>query len=231
MSLFKKITRPIRKVVRKVRKIIPKEVKPFAPYIAAAFVPGAGAFGLNQGIARALVAGGTRGLIDEDADLGDIVRTGGIAALPNIIEGGVNKAIGTKVSNVPIKTFSPSTELSQLKQAPFGTLTTNPAGELLTETTKTFTGPFAKFADKLEPIGDAAAKLTGSGNLMAKTKAVGIGGSLDAIETSLGIQESLLDDQGIKDKSDRRVKLFEYLTGLENDDGSIVYTAEEANSL
>ena len=68
------------------KKIIPKEIRPFAPYIAAAFVPlGAGAFGLNQGIARALIAGGTKGLIDDDADLGDILRTGGIAA-PNIIE-------------------------------------------------------------------------------------------------------------------------------------------------
>ena len=236
MGLLRKITRPIRKVVRKVRKIIPKEVKPFAPYIAAAFVPGAGAFGLNQGIARALVAGGTRGLIDEDADLGDIVRTGGIAALPNIIEAGGSKFL-------PAKTYSGADQLKMLQQ------TSNPAlgdpgiatQSFAPQLTKAgFVEPAKLAADSekltgiqklIKPVVEGAGKLTGEGNLMAKAKGIGIGGSIDAIETSLGIQESLLDDQGIKDKSDRRIKLFEYLTGLENDDGSIVYTAEEANSL
>ena len=190
MGLLRKITRPIRKVVRKVRKIIPKEVKPFAPYIAAAFVPGAGAFGLNQGIARALVAGGTRGLIDEDADLGDIVRTGGIAALPNIIEAGGSKFL-------PAKTYSGADQLKMLQQ------TSNPAlgdpgriaQSFAPQLTKAgFVEPAKLAADSekltgiqklIKPVVEGAGKLTGEGNLMAKAKGIGIGGSIDAIETSL----------------------------------------------
>ena len=37
MGFFKKVFRPVRKVAK---KIIPKEIRPFLPYIAAGFGPG-----------------------------------------------------------------------------------------------------------------------------------------------------------------------------------------------
>ena len=223
MGLFKKITRPFKKVAKKIRKIIPKEVRPFAPYIAAAFVPGAGAFGLNQGIARALIAGGTRGLVDENADLGDIVRTGGIAALPNIIEAGGSKFL-------PTENYSGADQLKMLQQSSNpalgdpGIATETFAPQLAKAGVTDFIEPAKLAADSekltgiqklIKPVVEGAGKLTGEGNLMAKTKAVGLGGSVDIIQDQIKLQEKLLDDQGITDKSDRRKQLFDYFTKID----------------
>ena len=88
-KIFRKITRPI-------KKLIPKEIRPFAPYIAAGMIGPAGlpALGLKQGMSRALLAGLTRGAVDDEADFRDVLRTGVTAALPNIIKGGSNMLAG-----------------------------------------------------------------------------------------------------------------------------------------
>ena len=62
--IFRKITRPI-------QKLIPKEIKPFAPYIAAGMVGPTGLPSLgikSQGLSRALLAGLTKGVVDDEAD-------------------------------------------------------------------------------------------------------------------------------------------------------------------
>ena len=89
MGFLKKIFRAPRKFVR---KVIPKEIRPFAPYIAAGMIGPAGlpALGLKQGMSRALIAGLTRGVVDDEADFRDVLRTGVTAALPNIIKSGSN---------------------------------------------------------------------------------------------------------------------------------------------
>jgi len=75
---------------RRVKKIIPKEVRPFIPY-AAAMIPGAnlglGAFAQsNPALYKALVAGGTKFLTDDEADLKDVAVTGTLAAAPTALE-------------------------------------------------------------------------------------------------------------------------------------------------
>ena len=61
---------------RRIKKLIPKEIRPFVPY-AAALLPGSalglGAFAkANPSMYKALMAGGTKFLSDEDADLKDV---------------------------------------------------------------------------------------------------------------------------------------------------------------
>jgi len=82
---FKKIFRKARKTVK---KLIPKEIRPFAPYIAAAFLP-PGAVGLGSlksaALQKALIAGGTRFATDDEADLKDIGITAALAATPDAL--------------------------------------------------------------------------------------------------------------------------------------------------
>jgi hypothetical protein len=75
---------------RRVKKIIPKEVRPFIPY-AAAMIPGAnlglGAFAKsNPAMYKALMAGGTKFLTDDEADLKDVGITATLAAAPTALE-------------------------------------------------------------------------------------------------------------------------------------------------
>ena len=99
MGFFKKITRPIRKIAK---KIIPKEIKPFLPYIAAfyggpamagsnTFLSGIGNATLRNAISKGLIAGATAGATDEDAN---ILRTATLAAAPDLISGGLGNVAG-----------------------------------------------------------------------------------------------------------------------------------------
>ena len=82
---FKKIFRKARKTVK---KLIPKEIRPFAPYIAAGFLP-PGAVGLGSlksaALQKALIAAGTRFATDDEADLKDIGITAALAATPDAL--------------------------------------------------------------------------------------------------------------------------------------------------
>ena len=93
-------------VRRRIKKLIPKEVRPFIPYVAAAFPfaapAGLGALGAKGAMGSFLRAGLAKGLTDDEADLKDILTTGAIAAAPQAISQGlgssgdylINKNIG-----------------------------------------------------------------------------------------------------------------------------------------
>ena len=79
---------------RKIKKIIPKEIRPFVPYLAAGFIPGGA--GIMKGISgKFLTAAGTKILTDDEADLKDALITGTLAAGPTAINqklGSLNEA-------------------------------------------------------------------------------------------------------------------------------------------
>ena len=82
MGFFKKAFKPFRKAAK---KFIPKEVRPFLPYIAASFGPvGAGTFasGIKAASIRGLIAGATSAATDEE---GNPLRAGILAAAPGLI--------------------------------------------------------------------------------------------------------------------------------------------------
>ena len=70
MGFLKKIFKPVQKVVQ---KIVPKEVRPFLPYAAAAFGPAALAgtkfATLNPAFQKALLASVTAAATDKDANI------------------------------------------------------------------------------------------------------------------------------------------------------------------
>ena len=83
---FKKLFKSARK---RVKKLIPKEIRPFVPYIAAAFGPaGLASSGIfsNPAVTKALIAGGTRFATDDEADLKDIGVTAALAAAPTALD-------------------------------------------------------------------------------------------------------------------------------------------------
>jgi hypothetical protein len=85
---------------RKIKKLIPKEVRPFIPY-AAAMIPGAklglGAFAQsNPAMYKALMAGGTKFLSDDEANLKDVGITAALAAAPSALS-----EFGTPATTAP----------------------------------------------------------------------------------------------------------------------------------
>ena len=92
MGFFKKVFKPIRKVAK---KIIPKEIRPFLPYIAAAFGP-AGLAGtkfatMNPAFQKAILAGVTSAATDEQ---GDPLRAAALAAAPDVLSQGLGNVAG-----------------------------------------------------------------------------------------------------------------------------------------
>ena len=87
MGLFKKVFRPIRKVAK---KIIPKEVRPFLPYIAAGFGPSSmgltGTAFAKAAAQKALIAAATSAATDEQ---GDPLRAGLLAITPDVASQGL----------------------------------------------------------------------------------------------------------------------------------------------
>jgi len=86
MGLFKKVFRPVRKIAK---KIIPKEIRPFLPYIAAG-IPGAQGLAslsfMNPTAQKALFAGLTSAATDED---GNPLRAAALAAAPDVLSSGL----------------------------------------------------------------------------------------------------------------------------------------------
>ena len=81
---FKKVFKKARKTVK---KLIPKEIRPFAPYIAAGFLPpgAVGLANLNPVLQKAIIAGGTRFATDDEANLKDVGITAALAATPEAL--------------------------------------------------------------------------------------------------------------------------------------------------
>ena len=90
MGFFKKIFKPVRKIAK---KIIPKEIRPFLPYIAAAFGPAtAGLTGTafaKAAAQKALLAAATSAGTDEQ---GDPLRAGLLAITPDVLSQGLGAA-------------------------------------------------------------------------------------------------------------------------------------------
>ena len=78
---------------RKVKKLIPKEVRPFVPYLLAGMSGGATGLGAKLGLGnlapmyqKALIAGGSKFLSDDEANLKDVGITSLLAAGPSALE-------------------------------------------------------------------------------------------------------------------------------------------------
>ena len=75
-------------VRRRIKKLIPKEVRPFIPY-AAAMIPGMGPFAAmatkNPMMYKAIMAGGSKFLSDDEAGIKDVLRTSAFAAAPDAL--------------------------------------------------------------------------------------------------------------------------------------------------
>ncbi len=86
---IKRIKRAFKKPRKLIKKLIPKEIRPFVPYIAAAMGPaGLASSGIfsNPAVTKALIAGGTRFATDDEADIKDIGITAALAAAPAAAE-------------------------------------------------------------------------------------------------------------------------------------------------
>ena len=203
-KLFRGAKKVVKAPVRFVRKIIPRELKPFAPYIAASFIP-AGGFGGSgilgsQGWGRFLTAAATRGALDEDANLKDALLSGVIAASPNIIQSGANKLASTLDPQLAADMAGNIDEASAIQnmKAQVGNVT---EGASLTE----------KLASGISKIGqnETLGKLTGEGNLLTKAKAVGAAGVMEQAQKMAAMHEKEMDKQGIFDMKKRRDLLKE----------------------
>ena len=173
---FKKVFRKARKAIK---KIIPKEIRPFAPYIAAGFLP-PGAVGLGSlkstALQKALIAGGTRFATDDEADLKDIGITAALAATPDLISQGTGKFIDTPERLAAIK-----------------------AGNAAPAMTKTQKGLQA-----IRGAVEGAGPLTTIG---AQT-AVDVGSQLAEIQQDeIDAYNRQLQEQGIRDKAQRRASI------------------------
>ena len=78
---------------RRIKKIIPKEIRPALPFIAAGF---SGPLGAKLGLGslsalqqKAILAGGTKFLSDDEANVKDVLRTSAIAAAPAALDAGI----------------------------------------------------------------------------------------------------------------------------------------------
>jgi hypothetical protein len=188
---FKKVFRKARKAVK---KIIPKEIRPFVPYIAAALGPAqlasTGIFS-NPAVTKALVAGGTRFATDDEANLKDIGITAALAASPDLIKQG-GESIGAK----------------------YGSGIGSAAGGDFTKTQQ-FADMISKGASKIPTLGE-----TGS-TLGTQAKLAGGLGAVDATRKLAEIQQDEIDaynrrlaEQGIKDKTQRRNAIRDIYLGV-----------------
>jgi len=182
MGLLKKIFRPVQKVVQ---KIVPKEVRPFLPYAAAAFGP-AGLAGtkfatLNPAFQKALLASVTAAATDKDAN---ILRTAALAATPDVLSQGLGKfsqAYG--FSPADVKALSSASELTKPSLLEQGAALAGRGAEAI------------QGIGTLKTIGaqtaiDASAKLA------------------EINEKELADYEASLVEKGIRDKESRRSAIF-----------------------
>ena len=215
-KLFRGAKKALKAPVRFVRKIVPRELKPFAPYIAASFVPGGGFGGSgilgSQGWGRFLTAAATRGAVDEDANIKDSLMSGIIAASPNIIKGGGEKlstAFGTKGPvNMTVPPEYASANLSGSFVAPnkIGPESITQFSETIKEADPKWYNAIGDFGKKISQ-NETLNKLTGEGNLWTKTKAIGAAGTIEQAQKMAAMHEKDMDERGIFDMKKRRDSL------------------------
>ena len=203
---LKKLFRAPRKFVR---KVIPKEIRPFVPYIAAGMVGPAGlpSIGIeSQGLSRALLAGLTRGVVDDEADFRDVLRTGVTAALPNIIKSGSEKLGGYLTKNMPtIEAIGPlrGTEV----MAGTGDVSQFVKGTPISGGAQTLGQKFGTFLQDKVAGSDMLGKLTDGGFNKETVGAVITAGSADEARKLISEYEEGLD--GPYDRKNDRAALFE----------------------
>ena len=212
----------LRKIRRRIKKLIPKEIRPAAPFIAAA-IPGLGmglgALGTKSALGSFLRAGVVKGLSDDEADLGDVLKTASIAAAPQVISkglGSISQATeGTRFRTLDeAKNAIQGTPFALGKEQVVGQSTgiTKELGELAGKASAKIAEPDISGIKSLADVGTQA-------------KLLGTQTGIDVISEQIKLQEELLDDQGITDKSDRRQQLFDYFTKINYGD------EDEINSL
>ena len=195
-SVVRKITKPIRKVAK---KVIPKEIKPFLPYAAAAFgapylsksafMSGVGNAALRNAISKGLISGATAAATDDDAN---ILRSATLAAAPDLLQGGLGAA-GSRLSGTINKVDEFAPTLSQ------------DVGRLLT-----------KAADsKILNLAANPTQGTGLTQLMNVGKVAGAQASIDQAAKLAEINQDELDkyneelrQRGVLDKTKRRSSIY-----------------------
>ena len=185
----------LKKIRRRIKKIIPKEIRPALPFIAAAIPAaglGLGALGAQSATGSFLRAGLYKGLSDDEAEVGDILRTASIAAAPQAISKGLG-SLG--------KTLDPNQALTSDLVRDTGKSLSQEIGQGLTSLSTKITTPEISKGMSLGDVGTQA-------------KLLGTQTGIDVISEQIKLQEELLDDQGITDKSDRRQQLFDYFTKI-----------------
>ena len=205
------LRRLFKKARRTIKKLIPKEIRPFVPYIAAA-IPGLGmgigALGAQSAMGSFLRAGIAKGLTDDEANLGDVLRTGAIAAAPQAISKGLG-SLG--------ETLNPTTAEGLKKTLPVT------GGGNKVALSKQIGQGLQTLSTKV-PTPDLTQEM-GFTEAVDQAKLLGTQTGIDVIQDQIKLQEQLLDDQGITDKSDRRQQLFDYFTKIDYG------TEDEINSL
>jgi len=187
-------------VRRRIKKIIPKEIRPYVPYIAAA-IPGMGPFastalrGYGAAANSFLTAAAAKGLSDDEANLKDVLRTGTLAAAPQAIGQGLGQfgeAYGSGAERFAMGDPSSVAEMTRKK----GILET--LGNAATEGSK---------SNYLNPQFEA-------GQLGDTAKTVALQGATDyglkaaeLNEDALAEYNRMLAKQGINDKAGRRAAI------------------------
>ena len=189
----------VRKITRPIKKLIPKEIKPFLPYAAAAlgtpYLAGSGLGSLatfatkNPALTKALISGATSAATDEQ---GNPLRTALLAAAPDAIKGGLGAA-GSRLSGTINKVDEFAPTLSQ------------DVGRLLT-----------KAADsKILNLAANPTQGTGLTQLMNVGKVAGAQASIDQAAKLAEINQDELDkyneelrQRGVLDKTKRRSSIY-----------------------
>ena len=204
MGLFKKAKRLVKKPRKLIKKLIPKEIRPFVPYIAAAMGPaGLASSGIfaNPAVTKALIAGGTKFATDDEADLKDIGITAALAASPDLIKQGSSSLAGRLDPKLAADIAGNIDEASSLKEA---------------------TGITAKLASGLSKVGQTMPTLGEAGSTLGtQAKLVGGLGAVDATRKLAEIQQDELDEynrklreQGITGAADRRKAIRDIYLGV-----------------
>lgn len=195
---------------KKIQKIIPKEIRPAAPFIAAALVPAGGfkflsALGptAQAAISRGLVSAATSQLTDPNAKLKDSLRAGVIAGASPVI----TKGLGS---------FAKAQNMPKFLQG---------AQKFLTTADKEGITRLTKISDVVDPFreGSTASLLGKAGTIATQTGIQQAPIMARLNEEALRDYEAQLRSQGIMDSSERRNKIFGYFANAG-------YDANEVNA-
>jgi len=197
-------------VKKKIQKIIPKEIRPAAPFIAAAMMP-VGGYSFLSGlsptaqlaVSRGLTAAATSALTDPEAKFKDSLRAGVIAGASPVI----TKGLGS---------FAEAKNMPKFLQG---------AQKFLTAENKEGISRLTRIKDVVDPFreGSTASLLGKAGTIATQTGIQQAPIMARLNEQALRDYEAQLREQGIMDSSERRNKIFGYFANAG-------YDADEVNA-